>query len=72
MKLPTRTPTTMPIVVFVLAATSRLHVAVVVPIRDKTYEFEAGDGTVRMESRRKGVAERDTAGIYIRYDGYVE
>lgn len=70
--MPTRTPTTMPIVVFVLAATSLLHIAVVVPIRDKTYGFGAGAEIVRMKSGRKGVAERDTAGIYIRYDDYLE
>lgn len=61
----------MPIVVFVLAAISRLHIAIVVPIRDETYDIGAGTGTVRMKTMRKGVAERDTAGIYIRYDGDV-
>lgn len=37
---------------------------------DKTYEFGAGAGAARKKSGERGARERDTAGIYIQYDGY--
>ena len=67
MKTPTRTPTTMPIVVFVCAAASLFHMynAGAGLIWAKTCGIGSGAGVARAGRWAMGTCERDTIGMNI-------